>query len=171
MPGEEAAASADRFLASRRLPERKPERSRLYTTRLRLRSREVRFCLADAPFRIDCGLLSLQLALPQLLFENFNLCFGRLGSGYRAFNSCPRLFFARAKLLIVEHCKDLSGVDAVSLANAHFENPTAGLRRDGRIIAFDSSAESDDSIRAVAAVKDAQNGSPLCPGHDPGDSK
>src|SRR5260370_35990157 len=35
MPGEEAAASADRFLASRRLPERKPERSRLYTTRLR----------------------------------------------------------------------------------------------------------------------------------------
>src|SRR6266567_2914161 len=35
MPGEEAAASAGRFLASRRLPERKPERSRLYTTRLR----------------------------------------------------------------------------------------------------------------------------------------
>src|SRR5258705_3108381 len=29
--------------------------------------------------------------------------------------------------LIVEHRKDLSGVDAVSLANAHFENPTASL--------------------------------------------
>src|SRR5258708_36602349 len=138
---------------------------------VRLRSREVAFCLADAPLRIDCGLLSLQLALPQLLFENFNLCFGRLGSGFRAFNSSPRLFFARANLLIVEHRKDLSGVDAVSLANAHFEYPTAALRRDGRIIAFDSSAAPNDSIRAVAAVKDARNGSPLCPDHDPGDSK
>ena len=55
------------------------------------------------PFRVDCGLLGVQLALPELLFENVNLCFGRLGSGFRAFDSSPRLFFARANLLIVEH--------------------------------------------------------------------
>jgi hypothetical protein len=66
-----------------------------------------------------------------LLFENVNLCFGRPGSGIRAFDSPPRLFFARADLLIVEHRKDLSGVDAVSLADAHLKYPTAGLRRDG----------------------------------------
>src|SRR5260370_4982027 len=95
----------------------------------------------------------------------------RRGLASRPFYGPPRLFFARATLLIVEHRKDLSGVDAVSLANAHFEYPTAGLRSDGRIIAFDSSAEPNDSIRAVAAMKDARNVSPLCPDHDPGDSK
>ena len=72
-------------------------------TLVRLGSREVRFCLADAPFRVECCLLGVQLALPELLFENVNLCFGRLGSGFRAFDSSPRLFFARANLLIVEH--------------------------------------------------------------------
>jgi len=52
-----------------------------------------------------------------VLFENSNLCFGALVLATRAFNSSPRLFFARAKLLIVEHCKICPALTLSPLAN------------------------------------------------------
>jgi len=77
---------------------------RLRAGEVRLRSREVRFCLADAPFRIDSGLLSLS-GSPAVAFENFNLSFGHLVLA-TAPSTAPRACsFARANLLIVEHCR------------------------------------------------------------------
>jgi hypothetical protein len=57
-----------------------------------------------------------------------------------------RLILPRAQLIVVHCGDDIARVDAVSFADADFENAATEFRRDGRFIGLDSTTQRDHAV-------------------------
>ncbi len=109
--------------------------------------RQVGFRLPHAACRIHFGLFGEQLVLQQLLLVNRNLVVGRFRSCLGAGEGGAGLVFTRPHLCVVQRGNRVAGLDGVAFTYTDFDNAPGGLWRDGRIVAFDTAADSDNAVR------------------------
>src|SRR5262249_41369859 len=95
-----------------------------------------------------------QLILSELLLKNGDLLSRRVRSRHRLPQRGASLILARQKLFLTEDRNRLSGLDAVALSEADFENAPGRFRRHGGIVALDPAAQNDDARRRATLCKE-----------------
>ena len=65
-----------------------------------------------------------------------------------------RLLLAGADLLVIEHCDDRPRAHLVALSHGDLANPSGGLGRDRRVVAFDPAAHGDHARRQRGGCED-----------------
>src|SRR5262249_33570927 len=115
--------------------------------------RYLRFCLSYASLGVHFRLFYLQMILSPLLLQNRDLITRWICLRLRHRQSRASLILPCSDLLVIQYRYRVSGFYRVTFSHAYLLDPSSYLRRDRRIIALNSPAESNYVLGSGSMVK------------------